>query len=93
MELERPRLAAATQRATGGARMARFPPVRGSIKRKIFALSLHGVALLFRDHPVLMNAPVWFASIGILKKCNRVECSGVSQGCCTEALSSADWRK
>ncbi|KAI6691020.1 hypothetical protein NL676_027848 [Syzygium grande] len=38
MEVERLRLAAATQRAMGSARMVRFPPVRGSIKKKIFAL-------------------------------------------------------
>jgi len=37
-EVERPRLAAATQRAMGGARLVRFPPVRGGIKRKIFTL-------------------------------------------------------
>ncbi|KAF8026537.1 hypothetical protein BT93_F3124 [Corymbia citriodora subsp. variegata] len=59
MELERPRLVAVMQRAMGGARMARFLPVRGSIKRKIFALLLHGVALFFRDHPELMSAPAW----------------------------------
>ncbi|KAI6691019.1 hypothetical protein NL676_027847 [Syzygium grande] len=45
MELERLRLAAATQKVMSGARMVRFPPVRGSIKRKIFTLLFRSLKL------------------------------------------------